>query len=49
MANKSVSDEVYEPAGVAEGTEFPNEHGTEVVVYDRDDEGNVIGWHKELK
>lgn len=35
--------DIYEPAGVAEGTEVNGE----VVVYDRDEEGNVIGWHKE--
>lgn len=33
----------------AHGTELPNEHGTEVVVHDKDEDGNVIGWHKELK
>lgn len=35
--------------GHAEGEELQNEHGTEVVVYDRDENGAVIGWHKELK
>lgn len=34
---------------IAEGTELANEHGTEVIVHDKDEEGNVIGWHKELK
>lgn len=32
--------------------DFPTEGevvGTEVVVYDRDDAGNVIGWHKEAQ
>lgn len=38
-----------QPAGVPEGTELPNEHGTEVVVHDLDEAGNIIGWHKELK
>jgi len=33
----------------AEGAEFANEHGTEVVVYDKDEDGNVVGWHKELR
>lgn len=32
-----------------DGTELDNEHGTEVVVHDMDDKGNVIGWHKELQ
>jgi hypothetical protein len=35
--------------GHAEGEELANEHGVEVIVYDRDEQGNVIGWHKELK
>jgi hypothetical protein len=35
--------------GLTEGEELPNEHGTEVVVYDRDESGAVVGWHKELK
>ncbi len=35
--------------GHEEGTEYQNEHGTEVVVYDYDEEGNVTGWHKELQ
>ena len=36
-------------AGVLDGTELENEHGTEVIVYDYDENGNVIGWHKEIK
>lgn len=35
--------EIYEGAGVAEGTV---ENG-ETIVYDRDEDNNVIGWHKE--
>lgn len=31
------------------GSELPNEHGVEVVVHDKDKDGNIIGWHKELK
>ena len=31
------------------GSEVPNEHGIEVNVHDVDEDGNVIGWHKELK
>lgn len=29
------------------GTELAGEHGTEVVVHDKDEEGNVVGWHKQ--
>ncbi len=41
--------EVFELAGVPEGTEIqtPTGESNEVMVYDRDDTGNVIGWHKE--
>lgn len=35
--------------GVEDGQELPNEHGTEVVVYDYDKDGNIVGFHKELK
>lgn len=35
--------------GHPEGTEYESEHGTEVVIYDRDEDGNIIGWHKALK
>lgn len=38
--------------GVAEGAEVTNILGAptgEVVVYDKDENGNVIGWHKEAK
>lgn len=45
----SDKEETPELAGVPEGTELDNEHGTEVVVYDYDEDGNVVGWHKELK
>lgn len=36
-------EEIFEPAGLAEGTVL----GDEVVVYDRNEAGVVIGWHKE--
>ena len=44
---------VEDLAGVPAGTELTShsiEHGTttEIVVEDLDDQGNVIGWHKEL-
>lgn len=37
------------PAGVADGTviETPADEPNEVVVYETDADGNVIGWHKE--
>lgn len=42
---------VSEPAGVPEGTVLDvHADGVmvqEVVVHDLDDQGNVIGWHKE--
>ena len=41
--------EAVEVVHPPEGAEFDNEHGTEVVVYDYDEDGNVLGWHKELK
>lgn len=31
------------------GAVFEGEHGAEVIVHDTDKEGNVVGWHKELK
>lgn len=36
-------------AGVAEGhvIETPEGQPNEVVVYDKDEKGDVIGWHKE--
>lgn len=40
---------ISELVGLPDGHELPNEHGTEVVVYEYDAEGNVTGWHKELK
>lgn len=39
------AEEIYEPCGLAEGTVLGD---GEVIVYDRDKDGNVIGWHKEL-
>lgn len=41
-------EQALEAFGHAEGEELPNEHGTEIVVYDRDANG-IVGWHKELK
>jgi YD repeat-containing protein len=34
-------------AGVPEGEVLEGNDGTERVVYDYDDSGNVVGWHKE--
>lgn len=34
--------EIYQPCGLAEGTVI----GDETVVYERDENGNVTGWHK---
>lgn len=42
MADETV--EIFEGAGVPEGHIEVN---GEKVVYDRDEEGNVVGWHKE--
>lgn len=36
-------------SGVPEGTELQGPESTEIVVYDRDENGGVIGWHKEVK
>ena len=36
------------PAGVPEGTVLDTESGQEKVVHDLDENGNVIGWHKEV-
>lgn len=39
------TDEVAKLAGVAVGTEVNGE----IVVADYDENGNVIGWHKEVR
>lgn len=31
------------------GSEWPGEHGIEVIIHDLDEIGNAIGWHKVLK
>lgn len=31
------------------GEELTTDNGVEVVVHDKDKDGNVIGWHKEVK
>lgn len=38
-----------ELAGLPEGTEIHTADGIEVIVADLDADGNVCGWHKELK
>lgn len=40
-----MADSVEELAGVPEGAEVNGE----VVVADHDEQGNLIGWHKEAK
>lgn len=32
-----------------EGSIVEGSDGTEVVVYDKNEDGEVVGWHKELK
>ena len=40
-----MADNIEELAGVPEGTEVNGE----IVVTDYDEQGNIIGWHKEAK
>ena len=44
MADTETSDPVEALAGVPEGTVLPD---GEKVVATRDEEGNIVGWHKE--
>lgn len=51
MAEPIETKSVEEPsAGVPDGTVIatPGDLPNEVVVYDYDEDGNVIGWHKEV-
>jgi hypothetical protein len=36
-------------AGVPHGTELITDNGIEIVVEEKDADGTVIGWHKEVK
>ena len=51
MSKDSEVDPVVELAGVPHGTvlETPEGQPNEIVVADYDEEGNVVGWHKELE
>lgn len=31
------------------GSEVSGTDGVEVIVHDKDEDGNVVGWHKEVK
>lgn len=49
-----MSEETFPDAGVPDGTELTtttadNTQVVEIIVNDLDGDGNVIGWHKEVK